>query len=214
MSNPEIMRNVGQVVNLDIRKAIQHVERTHGLSQWQQFKLMRQVARGPGKVPPVEFFNLGLHRPALSDAQRKTFVTIDTGSEINTSLNRPELQSHSKLMTDKFSMAMVIEAAGQLAPVTLALLDTRIANRPKLGKTTVLHSAAEISSFLKSCPLPIFGKPRYASRTTGVFNLFERSDDGVTGKMGNGREFNIDELAAEIMSYYAEGYMFQEVVKS
>ena len=108
---------------------------------------------------------------------------------------------------DKLFFATLVSDAGAPTPKILGLVhETR-----QTRTATPLRNESDIAAFLKTCPLPIFGKPVIGVNGKGTIRITERSGDNIIDGDGNTR--HVDEVASDIMKFAGHaGYMLQEVL--
>lgn len=109
---------------------------------------------------------------------------------------------------DKLNFAAAMTAAGLPSPAIRAVAHP---SRAAAG-AAALKSTDEVATFLKTCPLPVFGKPMIASHGDGAVNILARDGDTLT--LDGGETIAAGELAAEIEAYAdQDGYLFQETLR-
>ncbi len=108
---------------------------------------------------------------------------------------------------DKLYFAALVAGANLPSPKLLAVAHL---SRDSAG-ARALRSTNDIWDFLKTCALPVFGKPVAASHGDGAVKIVARdNDDLITDK---DERFSIEDIAAEINGYLeSRGYLFQEAL--
>jgi hypothetical protein len=195
-------------VPFNARWSFEEVKRRTGKSPYRQLLEFIRLMRGPGGMDIAGYFGMGLWRPNLSRDVLDGYISQRVSHKINGQLSPPELRTHRNLLDDKLMFAAAMHGAGLATPTCLAHFSTsyRYPNIKHLGSVT------DVEGFLRSEPLPFFGKPVFESRNVGAFGVLSRDLDTSTIGMGSGKSVDISALAAEITENFPSGFIFQEFV--
>lgn len=179
-----------------------------GISRWRiGFDIVQRLL-GRQKLTPDEYFMFGLHRGDLTNAERDAFVGQSAVAALNKALLGGPKRALGDLLNDKVKMAMVLERAALPTTQILAIYVPHGAP----GPWPVLRNAAEIAAYLLTPGhLPLFGKPVAGSRSVGVMSIVAAHGDHV--ELGDGRRVAALGLAQEIVAGFANGYLFQELLR-
>ncbi|WDI33085.1 sugar-transfer associated ATP-grasp domain-containing protein [Hyphococcus flavus] len=108
---------------------------------------------------------------------------------------------------DKISFAEAAAKANLPAPALRAVVH----KMQTIEGAQQLASQEEIHAFLKTCPLPVFGKPNRASHGDGAVTILQR-EEGML--VAGDSQISIKDLVSEVAAYLdAGGYVFQEMLK-
>jgi hypothetical protein len=190
--------------------AMKKVKDETGKGAFSQAWEIWRLGRAPGKMTQNEYYLHELFRDSLTWAQKLEYGTTGGFGRLNRTINGPADKLQTQLISDKLLCSAVLDQAGCPTPKIIAIATRR-------GLPSAYHSirtTEKLREFLASVDLPIFGKPMGGSGGRGVMSLFERSGDGATGVMGDGREVRLEALATEILQTYPEGYLFQPFIEN
>jgi hypothetical protein len=188
--------------------AMAKVKAEGGKSPKKQAYEIWRLSRAAGELTADDYYLHGLYRDTLTPEEKREYASLTGSTALNKRLGRRDTRRQDNLINDKLMTGAVLTAAGCPMPQISAMAALR--TLPKGYKA--MKRPSEILDFLKTVPLPVFGKPLLGSRGLGVMSLFQRSDDGRIGVMGDGREILLAALAAEILQLYPDGYIFQPFV--
>ena len=188
--------------------AMAKVKAEGGKSPARQAAEIWRLGRAAGEITADDYFLHGLYRDDLTPEQKREYVSLSGSTTLNDRLKSDQDKRQDTLINDKLMTGAVLTAAGCPMPQIIAIAALRAL--PKGLKAMTRPS--EVLEFLRKVELPVFGKPMLGSRGLGVMSLFQRSDDGRTAVMGDGREILLAALAAEILQLYPEGYIFQPFI--
>jgi hypothetical protein len=203
-----ILTNRNRNRKLILSAAMARAKVETGKSPFRQAWELLRLRQGPGQVEASDYYLHGLFRDSLSHLQKQEYISVARSSRLNASMQAPRGAKQRNLIDDKLMMASVLKSAGCQTPLIIGVASAQ--SLPGAYKS--MGTAKEVAQFLRSVSLPVFGKPRGGSLGLGVLSVFERSGDGKTGVMGDGREVLLDDLATEICSIYPDGYIFQPFV--
>jgi hypothetical protein len=173
---------------------------------------LRRLTREPWRFNPVEFYDYGLWRP-LSDAALAAFVTDRRNRAFNDSLGAPRLGRADEVIRDKLLTAMRLREAGLPTSPTLAFFGPGRAAAPDPA-VPLLPDREALAAFLGDPGrYPLFGKPLAGSVSHGTVSLTGVDPGRDRATLINGLEVPLSRLVAEIAEGFAEGYLFQPVLR-
>lgn len=188
--------------------AMAKVKAEDGKSPKRQALEIWRLGRAEGEITADDYYLHGLYRDSLAAEEKREYVSLSGSTRLNDRLKSDQDKRQDNLINDKLMTGAVLAAAGCPMPPIIGIAALR-ALPPGLK---AMKRPGELLDFLKNVPLPVFGKPMLGSRGLGVMSLFERSEDGRIGVMGDGREVLLAALAAEILQLYPDGYIFQPFI--
>jgi hypothetical protein len=157
-----------------------------------------------------EFFLFGLHRPGLTEAERKAFLGRPAMARFNSFLNGPADATSEAVLRDKLLTARVLSAAG----IPVARVRAVYPGSADAPGARSLTTAADIVQFLlEPGSGPMFGKPVHGAFSLGIVAIDGPAGDGKL-QLSDGRVVRAAQLAAEIVQTYGRGYMFQDLLRS
>ena len=194
---------------IDLMAAVQKVARlTKTSPRSVAYALFRNAIR-KGRLPPEDYFELGVWRPTLTAADRAAYVAGAQVRSLVKSLIAPGIHDASSLINDKYLCGLVLTANGFDNPQPVAAYSPDRA----FGGLRTVTTAAELSAFFADPTRPpLFGKPVNGSRALGVTPLLAVQPGAVTVEMGQGREAPFATLADEVARNYPRGWLMQELI--
>jgi hypothetical protein len=175
--------------NVDIASNIQAALRA-GRRASSILKEVIQLARGPGRLTPQEYFYYRLWDPDIPFAEKRRFVGKRAQHSMHMACNSKYWYCAT---ADKILFHTIMKGAGFPVPELLA-----IAAQNRCAKdVTSLPSSAELASFLRQPELyPIFIKPVDGKYSLSVFSVdhFTRTSDQIM--LLDGSMVSPDSLAA------------------
>ncbi|MDD9991475.1 MAG: hypothetical protein OXP75_06730 [Rhodospirillales bacterium] len=129
-----------------------------------------RLARGPGRMTVPEYVQFGLDDPALSDAERRRFLTETLHWPI---VHRCCDMTWMATVEDTWLCTRILEQSGLPTPRTLAVIDRTKRTYPG---TRTIRTASELRDFLcahVSDDTPVFGKENRGIMGFGVFLVLE-----------------------------------------
>jgi hypothetical protein len=191
----------------DLVGAVQDLAAKGGPGVYRQaFDLVR-LALGRQGVRPEEYFTYAIWRKDRGRKFLKGFLPNWRKRAFNDSLKMPARGLADDILNDKIATEALLAARGLPVTRTRALYGTGPA--PDLPGLRLLRSADDIAAFLSDPRnLPVFGKPRNDSFARGSAMIEGPAGPG-TVRFLTGREVPIAGLAAEIVSDWTGGYLFQ-----
>jgi len=194
---------------LDMKSAIADVAARYGKSGWRQAVEVAALSLGPRRIDPTYYYQAALFRPDLTPDQKQAHVSNVTGARLNERLSPRKTGLH-RLFANKLLTGLTLQAAGFPALRPLAFYTTR-GGAPGL---TALDSAAAIAGFLASDgALPCFGKPVDGSLAIGGASFIALTPDGAGVQLGDGSIATLQEVGAQIVQYFPQGYLFQPLIR-
>jgi hypothetical protein len=197
---------------LDARKAPPRVDlieavlaaRRAGKGFLAQVLEMRRLARGPGRLRPLEYYLFGLYDDRRFTAEAKrTFV----GERGQVAIFRRLCDAtwfapaHDKLLH-----AAILRGLGFATPRMLGLYHPF---RRHEG-AEALRAPADVAAFLRRAGYPMFGKPVTGKYSVGTVLLagYDGTTDTLTA--AGGRTATVEAFVAELAPHRSDGYLFQE----
>lgn len=180
--------------------AMQYVKRKHGVSYARQVNDIMTLSR---RVEPMRYYYYRLYDPALSRADKATFVGTMMQQAMFLACN-PFSWWHAA--QDKLASAAILRANGVATPKILA-----VAARDRRDGGALHFDAADAAAawLLSDAPLPCFGKLVNGSLGEQSFAIIERKDDHVV--LADGRTVDragLSSMIAAMMDH--SGLMVQQ----
>jgi hypothetical protein len=151
-----------------------------------------------------DYFDFGVYRPDLTEADREAFVSQDEITRLNRLLRPAEKRSMSGLVSSKFMTELLLRTVGLPCSRTLAIARSSRAQLP----VPVLVGAAAIEAFLREGDrMPLFIKPDGSSLSIGAASILHRDGDDLV--FGDGKRVPVARLSHEIARDYPNGFIFQ-----
>ena len=135
-----------------------------------------KLARGPGRITLPEYVQFGLYDPALSDSDRRRFVSESIVESIVRSCSDTRWWA---TVWDRWLIDRILAGIGVLMPQTLAVIDRGPRAYPG---TRVIRTSSELSEFVCAhldAGGSIFGKELWSQRGFGTFLIREADSDRV-----------------------------------
>ncbi len=173
---------------------------------------LRRLTREPWGFHVDEFYDYGLWRGLPREALA-AFVPDRRNRALNDALAVPALGRDDATIRDKLATLARLEAAGLPASPVTALYAPGRAGAPD-PRLLHLDSREALAAFLSDPGrYPVFGKPVGASVGHGAASLaaVEPARDRVT--LLTGVEVPLSALLREIVEGFAEGFLFQPVLR-
>jgi len=192
----------------DLPKTMAWAQRHHGKGRLRQLAEMTALALPPHRMVPQEYYHYALFRRGFGPAERRQFLSDAAGTLLNRRLS-PRGTGQHRLLQDKLLTSHVLNSAGFPVVPVLAVYS---AGGGFPGQRA-LGSAEAIATFLREeAELPIFGKPLVSSIGIGGASFVAREPGGAI-RLGDGRIFPAEALAAAIVRHYPGGYLFQPLIR-
>jgi hypothetical protein len=195
---------------VDLVTAFLEASRLPGQSTPRLVRRIVESSFNAQSMPLDEFFRYGMHRPQLTDAECRAYLSRSAVNRFNSMLNGPPEASETVTLRNKLKSAAILKAAG----VPVARVRAIYPGNPDHLGARILHSAADIADFLTDKDnMPCFGKPVYDAFARGIIAIDGPVGDGRLQLM-DGRVVRADRLADEIVATYGQGYMFQDMLRA
>ena len=205
-----ILASANKVRRIVLAAAMRKVKDETGKSSYRQAWELWRLSRGPGEMIHDEYYLFGLYDDRYSWKEKTEFGTSAAFKALDRRLFGSTEKLHLRLLNNKLLTGAVLERAGCPTPPIIGLAGRT--QHP--SKFEAIGSVDNLVKFLATVELPVFGKPMHGSLGLGVMSLFDRSEDGKIGTMGDGREVSLEQLATEILRLYPDGYIFQPFVEN
>jgi Sugar-transfer associated ATP-grasp len=198
-------RSIGP--RFDLAASLRWVRQAHGVGLLRQVGQALALSRRAG-MTPREYYELALFRPALTEADRRAYVSFRSQRALNLRLSPAGLRGLHGLCTDKVLCALVLAQAGLATVPTLALFSTAMVV-PAIPALATPEALADW--LLHEAPLPVFGKPVDGSLGMGGASILDREGDELL--LGDGRRVAARALAAEVARDYGGGWQVQPLLR-
>jgi len=189
--------------------SLRRAQAESGRSRGQLLAEMLRLAAGPGRLTPAEYFDYRLYDDRLYDAEAKReFLGHRLQVALNDLCNR---RTWRAIADDKLVFADLMRAQGLPVPVTVALHHPY---RRYSGGLTLPGSVA-LRDFLRTAPLPLFGKPVggiYSAGTARLESLDPTEESLVLAGVGRVPLGEFEREVAHFAQRY-DGYLFQELMR-
>lgn len=186
------------------------VRATHGVSLAAQARDIVILSRSGQRLEPKDYFLYGLFREGFDRARQRSYVSTRSGMALNRRLAPLAEDSAHGLLFNKLLAGLLLERAGYPVAPIRAIHAAGVS----LPGLRTLADAAAIAGWLREPgALPAFGKPVFSSMGLGAASLVALSGDGAVVTLGDGREIEVEALAAEIVAKYPLGYIFQPLLR-
>ena len=190
-------------------KMIVEVARKFGVSPIKQMREMFKLDRKAG-ISFGEYYAAQHYRTDLTAEEKLQFVGEKGSYQLNLRLSPAKLGDKRSFIRDKVLYTTMLK--GMNLPTTEILA---VAHSERgFGGINTLRTPSDVSRFLKSEAIyPVFAKPLEGSKSVGSALL--AGIDAAKGliEMGNGKAFDIDAFAHEVITDYPEGFTFQSAVQ-
>ena len=196
----------------EVRRRAREVEARRGKPVREQLREIAALRRGPGRLDPLEYFDLGLFDDArYSWSAKAEFAGNVRNRQLDRRVNNPQWRA---IADSKLVCSAMLDGMGLSTPRTLALYHPAGRSLPRLR---CLRTPAELVEFLRSAaPYPIFTKPVRSHLGEGAFRLvaYDGARDEVVHDSGERRPATA--FAATIDGYESTqryGYLLQEPIR-
>lgn len=191
----------------DLAAALGLVARRYGKSPWRQAAEILPLMVGKHRLTLEDYYAYGLFRPGFTPEQRRSYVSLRFGKQLNQFLSPAGLRNTVGLFTDKVLTALLLRGAGVPALSVLAVLSAR----PTYPGIPHLADTAALERWLRhEAPYPVFGKPVDSSLGIGGASLLGCEDGHL--RLGSGAVLPVDEFARQVAARFPGGYMLQPLV--
>lgn len=190
-------------------KMIVEVARQFGVSPIKQMREMFKLDRKAG-ISFGEYYAAQHYRPDLTAEEKLQFVGEKGSYKLNLRLSPAKLGDKRSFIRDKVLYTTMLK--GMDLPTT----HTQAVAHPErgFGAIKTLRTSEDVARFLTSeAQYPVFAKPLEGSKSVGSALL--TGYDAAKGliEMGNGKAFDINAFAEEVITDYPEGFTFQSAVQ-
>ncbi len=194
----------------DLFAAVQHLAANGGPGGFRQAWQLLRLRYGKSGANYEEYFTYALWRADRGARFLQELLPHTRITRFNSALAMPGRGPSTAVINDKIQTEIILHQRGLPVTRTRALYlandATDLSAAPHIRP---LRSAADIAAFLADTGnLPTFGKPRADSFARGAVAIESVAPDGMV-RFLNGRTAPIRALATEIITDWAQGYMFQ-----
>jgi Sugar-transfer associated ATP-grasp len=197
----------------DLLGAIQHLAANGGPGAFRQAVDLLRLRYGTSGARYEEYFTYALWRRDRGAAFLRDFLPFSRSGAFNSALYMPDRGLAIEVMDDKLQTEALLAAKGLPVTRTRALCAPAMDPSPLPGLQR-LTSAAEVAAFLSEPGhLPVFGKPRAGKYAHGAA-VFQDLAGPDRLRLMNGTVAPVAALAAEIVSDWRQGYLFQPFYQS
>jgi hypothetical protein len=194
----------------DPNAAFERALRLPGQSRLRLMWRLLRTSLPPQRISQNDFYRMGLYRPELTWNDIRAYLGQAATARFNRLLNGPESENETEALNDKLGTAARLAAAGIPVAAVHAVFPGSLAWQG----AELLNSAEEMAAYLlRPGSTPCFGKPIFGGLCRGVVAIEGSTGDGRL-LLGDGREVDATELAAELIAAYGQGYMFQELLRA
>jgi len=174
-------------------------------------KVMREfafLAFGPGQVSFADYTRLRLFDDAFYAGSDKRAV-VGQKRNCNLALTANYRHDWMGLFANKIASASYLATYGfPTIPLTAIYADKLAGASPLL-----LQNRDQLRAFLTNeAHYPIFGKPTEGMQSLGSVGLRRYIADAQQLETAGGRTISLDDFMTEVLTHYADGYLFQKLV--
>ena len=189
-------------------KMIVEVARQFGVSPIKQMREMFKLDRKAG-ISFGEYYAAQHYRTDLTAEEKLQFVGEKGSYRLNLRMSPQKLGENRTFIRDKVLYTTMLKGMNMPTTETQAVAHSERG----FGAINTLRTPADVARFLKSeARYPVFAKPLEGSKSVGSALLSGIDLDKGLIKMGNGKSFDIDAFAHEVVEDYPEGFTFQSAV--
>lgn len=190
-------------------KMIVEVARQFGVSPIKQMREMFKLDRKAG-ISFGEYYAAQHFRTDLTAEEKLQFVGEKGSYKLNLRLSPAKLGDKRSFIRDKVLYTTMLKGMDLPTTQTQAVAH----GERGFGAINTLRTPADVARFLKSeAVYPVFAKPLEGSKSVGSALLTGFNAEKGLIEMGNGKAFDIDAFAAEVVNDYPEGFTFQSAVQ-
>ena len=188
------------------------VRDSHGKAVASQLKDILLLGRGPGKLSPLEYFDMGLYDDSrYSMAAKYSFMGDRRNREIDVMLNHPQWRA---VADSKIILSAMLQGLGLPCTTTYAVYRPGGRSVPHLP---FLQTPDELVAYLRSeAPYPMFVKPTRSHYGEGAYRLegIDREADQLIVGSRRDRQWIPDfaKLVDSFQNTAAYGYLFQQPI--
>lgn len=207
--SPKALLEAPDKAAMPASKTIVEVARRFGVSPLKQMREMFRLDRKAG-ISFGEYYAAQHYRTDLTAEEKLQFVGEKGSRALNLRLSPLKLGENRTFIRDKVLYTTMLRG------VDLPTTQTQAVSHPErgFGAINTLRTPADVSRFLKNeAHYPVFAKPLEGSKSVGSALLSGIDAEKGLIKMGNGKAFDIDAFAHEVIEDYPEGFTFQSAVQ-
>ena len=185
-----------------------------GVSPFTQFYQMLRLRYGANGIRFNDYFAFRLFDPSLSMAEKREFVGNDANLALNKRVGCYDLVSQDLRIREIVLRKSLAEAYLRANDVAVTTTQATVGCSGDISYIPDLKTADQIEAFLRDTAVyPLFAKPDKGSRSVGSARI--DAHDPATDRLtiGNGKSVAVTDFAREIMEDYADGFVFQHVVR-
>ena len=190
-------------------KMIVEVTRQFGVSPIKQMREMFKLDRKAG-ISFGEYYAAQHYRTDLTAKEKMQFVGEKGSYQLNLRLSPAKLGDKRSFIRDKVLYTTMLKGMDLPTTETQAVAHCERG----FGAINTLRTSADVARFLTSeAVYPVFAKPLEGSKSVGSALLTGFNAEKGLIEMGNGKAFDIDAFAEEVVNDYPEGFTFQSAVQ-
>ena len=194
-----------EVTHIALPAAMARARREAGKPILAQAREMLLLRRGIGGITPQEYIANRLYDDRLFDmAARRRFLGVIGEHRIDRICNVDHRWRAAA--KDKIIFAAMMRGLGFPVPELVAFHHAR--RRCFMARD--LRTQEDLGVFLRGLDRPVFGKPLGGRWSLGTISLERYDAAGDTLLTLGGQAVAVDDLAGQIATFAAEGYLFQE----
>lgn len=196
----------------EILRTARQVEAKGGKSVGSQILEIVALGRGPGKLHPREYYDMGLFDDErYTPTAKRQFVGSQRNREIDRVLNHPQWRA---IADSKLVCSAMLEGLGLPTPRTHVLYRPDGRPTPRLE---CLRTPDELADYMRRrLPYPVFAKPVRSHLGEGAFRIASRDADADRLLLDSGESMAVDDfvrLVDEYRNTRQYGYIFQEPIR-
>ena len=208
------LSDTAEAGHYDVMAAMLGLAAKGGPTPWRQAASLVRLTFGRYKIRPEEYFTYALWRADRGRDFQRDFLANRRNRAFNSSLLMPERGIDTATVNDKLATEARMVARGLPFCQTRAAYAPEGVAIPALDHLRPLRSLADLQGFLVDPGnLPVFGKPRSDSFARGAAMISGHAGPGEV-RFLTGKTAPIPGLAAEIVTGWPEGYLFQPFYRS
>ncbi|MHB1224076.1 MAG: sugar-transfer associated ATP-grasp domain-containing protein [Gemmatimonadaceae bacterium] len=187
------------------------VEAARGKSVTGQLREIAALRRGPGRLLPGEYYDMGLFDDdRYSPSAKREFVGSQSNREIDRQLNHPQWRA---IADSKLVCSAMLEGLGFATPRTHVLYRPDGRSTPRLE---CLRTPEELAEYLRTrLPYPVFAKPVRSHLGEGAFRIsgYDAASDRIL--FDSGEATSVRDFVGQVDDFQNTrqyGYIFQEPI--
>lgn len=183
---------------------IAQVAQDHGVHPLRQMREIFAMRGGRQKLGSNEYYSLRLYDPAIPMPEKRAFLGQGGSNALNALMNPSIAVPTRSFVGNKLLYTQLLEQLGIATAQTQAMASSYLS----AGQFPVLRDTEALVQFFRTdAVFPIFGKPYFGSLSEGSVRINAGTGDDL--HLANGDVRNVRDFAAEVMTRYSGGFLFQ-----